>query len=136
MRSTQPPLQHPGLSPFGRGQTVPQVPQLFTSADVLTQVPPQSLRPPVHTQVPGPLLLHVWPLVHEPHAIVPPQPSDADPQFALPHACARVSGEHTHVPGPLEVLHEYCAAVQAPHEMVPPLPHPSAAKPQLFDPHA
>ncbi len=44
-----------------RGQTVPQVPQLFGSKLVIVQAVPQSVEPVGHAQRP---MLHVWKVPH------------------------------------------------------------------------
>ncbi len=56
--ATQAPLLHTGVAP---PQLTPQPPQLFGSAEVSTHVPPQSVRPVRHTQLPP---LHVSRLLH------------------------------------------------------------------------
>lgn len=67
-----------------------------------------------------------------PQLMVPPQPSDALPQLAFPHAAAFVCGVQTQVPG--APLQEVCGAVQLPQFTVP--PQPSAALPQVLLPQA
>jgi hypothetical protein len=101
-------------------QTIPQPPQWFRLLLVLTQLPPQSVRPAAQTHAPA--ASHVRPDGHVPHE--PPHPSS-------PHATPVQSGMHdaTHVP----LMHVW-PAPHVPHD--PPQPSPPQVRPPQLGVHA
>lgn len=110
-------------------QACPQLPQLPELVWVLIQLPLQQvpLPPPgsgqvtpfcdvLATQVP---LLHVWQVLHVPHEMVPPQPSEPVPQVWPPvHVVEGVHPQTFGVPPPPQV----CGDLQLPQLSVPPQP--------------
>jgi hypothetical protein len=123
---------------------VPQVtgvPQLFVVVPQLFAIPlvvPQACAFDSGAQphVPGPpvVLLHVWVPVQLPQLTVPPQPSGAFPQLALPHCADAGSGIHPQVPGPPLVLLHTFGNRQVPQ--LTELPQLSTTEPQLSPPQA
>jgi hypothetical protein len=126
-----------------RLQVPVQVPQLITpphpsDASPHTAVPHAcAFVLGMHPHTPGPpsAPLQAVPASQTPHGIVPPQRSAAVPQVLPAQACAGVSGAQTHMPGvPPSVEQTELGLPQMPQLYVP--PHPSAARPQSFVPHA
>jgi hypothetical protein len=116
-RWVPPPPAHPHVpGPEAALHVCPplQVPQFSVVHPMVDTVPQLS---PIG-QLVGHIVLTHWPeplqvsgAVHDPQSTMPPQPSEASPQTALPHAWAFVRGVHMHVPAdPTAALHVFGAA--------------------------